>query len=757
MTTRLTRCLLVLVACCAGGFTARGQNSAPGTEGPNRATVVRTDAPPRLDGILDEPFWERSEPATGFWDNFPGDSTRSAYQTEIRFAADEANLYIAAKCYAPGRAYVVESLRRDFRAGGSDNLTFVFDPFNVRRNALVFGINPYGVRREALISNGGEDFGDFEEAWDNKWRGEAKVFDDYWTAELAIPLRSLRYPADVATWGFNAYRFDTQSNSRSSWNRIPRNQLIMSLAYTGELAWDEPPGRAGGAVTLIPYVSGSAARDYEGEPAGEVDFGGGVGGDAKVAVSSGLNLDLTVNPDFSQVEVDLQVINLTRFELRFPERRQFFLENADLFGSFGFDRVNPFFSRRIGITRDTATGAAISNPIFYGARLSGGVNDRWRVGLLNMQAASSKANGLPSYNYTVAAAQRRIGARSSLGLIGVNKENFSSFSDSTGVNLEFNRVAGVDFNLATPDNRWTGKAFAHASVNPALDPATETPDPAGGAEVNLTHGLLLLYRTRQFDLSYDHAIVPEDYRAEVGFVPRRDIFTFSPEARYRFFPRSGPVVQHGPRAEARFFYTADLSTYTDQRSGLGYNLVFNNTARLDADLRYTYVLLREAFDPTRTDATPLPADTDYGYVNAELEYRSDRRRPFSYSAELTAGQFFNGRQYGVEAGATYRFQPYGLFTMQATYNFVDLPAPYASTGLVLLGPRLDLTFTRKLFLTAVAQYNDQLDNVNVNLRFQWRYAPVSDLFVVYTDNYDTLAGRSRNRAVVAKLTYWLNL
>ena len=275
---------------------------------PPRATVVRTPAPPALDGILDEPFWARSQPATGFWDNFPGDSTRSAYQTELRFASDEAHLYVAATCYAPGRDYVITSLKRDYRAGGNDNITFVFDPFGTGRNALVFGMNPLGVTREALISNGGVDPGDFQEAWDNKWRGESRIYDDRWVCEVAIPLRSLRYPADSLRWGFNAYRFDTQSNSRSTWNRIPRNQMIMSLAFMGELAWEQPPAKAGGAVTLIPFAAGSASRDFEGAPSGNTELTGGLGGDAKVAVSSGLNLDLTVNPDFSQVEVDRQVI-----------------------------------------------------------------------------------------------------------------------------------------------------------------------------------------------------------------------------------------------------------------------------------------------------------------------------------------------------------------------------------------------------------------------------------------------------------------
>ena len=744
---------LLLTALAASAQTP----TQPPVTAPKRATVTHTDAPPELDGIPDEPFWRRSTPAVEFWDNFPSDSTLAEHATTLYFASDGVSLFVAAVCEAPGDDYVIPSLRRDYRAGGNDNLTFVFDPFRTGRNALVFGMNPLGVNREALISNGGESGGDFEEAWDNKWRGQSHITETGWTCELAIPLRSLRYPAGDSVWHFNAYRFDTQSNSRSSWNRIPRNQMIMSLAYQGQLVWEAAPARNTGIGTLIPFAAASRTRDFEATgPAAAPDNAASVGGDAKFQLTSGLNLDLTVNPDFSQVEVDRQVINLTRFEVSFPERRQFFLENADLFGGFGFRSVNPFFSRRIGLTQDTATGLAIPNPIYYGARLNGQIGDRWRVGLLNMQAAADKGNGLPSYNYTVAAVQRRVGRRSSLGAIAVNKDNFTEFDGAGAGNLDFNRVFGVDYNLASEDNRWNGQVFAHASVSPEVDGETGAVLPKG-ATTALTHGLRLEYRRRNYDIGYDHAYVPADYRAEAGFVPRRDFVTVSPEVNVRFFPTSGPVAQHGPRAELRLWFDADLSTHTDQRSGLGYGVTFLNTAELSAEARYTYLLLRSDFDPSRTDATPLPTGSDYGYYEGRLALRSDRRKRLAFRGELSGGQFFNGSRYGVEAQVSYRLQPYAALSLDAVYNRIDLPAPYAQgTDLFLLGPRADVTLTRSLFLTGVAQYNSQIDNVNLNFRLQWRYAPVSDLFVVYTDNINSATGAVRNRAIVAKVTYWFN-
>ena len=691
---------------------------------------------------MDEAQWFQGQPATGFWETFPSDTARATDQTEIYFGFDDENLYVAAKCFTRGNEYVVPSLRRDYRAGGNDNLTLVFNPFKDKTNAIVFGMNPLGVTREALIYNGGENGGDFREEWDNKWRGESYIGENYYSMELVIPFTSLRFPDADPRWYFNAYRFDTQSNTRSTWHRIPQNQIIMSLAYMGGIDFEGgAPAAQGGNFTVIPYTGGGYNRDYTENTS---DFNGNVGGDAKIGIGSGLNLDLTVNPDFSQVEVDEQVINTSRFELFFPERRQFFLENADLFGSFGFGDANPFFSRRIGVTRDTSTGEALQNPIYFGARLSGKATDDLRVGLLNMQAQDNFDQGLPSYNYTVAALQQRVGARSSVGGIFVNKQNFGAFTDTSEVNTDFNRVAGFDFNLATPDNKWTGKTFLHRSFS----------DGADGDDY--THGMFLQYNVRNWNASYGHLYVGEDYNAEVGFIPRRGIITSVMELRRIDYPANPAVVEKGPSLELRGFFRPG-DGLTDRRAELGYSWSYANTRRLRAELEYNYIFLFDDFDPSRTDATPLPGNEGYDFTTARVSYDTDRRKKFSSSYDATAGQFFNGYRYSFGAGLVYRYQPFGAIDMRVNYQIIDLPEPYASTALWLIGPRIDLTFSKSLFLTTFVQYNEQIDNVNVNARLQWRYAPVSDFFLVYTDNYDGVDLGVKNRSLVAKVTYWLNL
>ena len=469
-----------------------------------------------------------------------------------------------------------------------------------------------------------------------------------------------------------------------------------------------------------------------------------------------MNLDLTVNPDFSQVEVDRQVTNLSRFEIFFPERRQFFLENADLFGSFGLRFVNPFFSRRIGVARDTSTGVNIQNTIYHGARLSGKLNDNFRVGLLNMQTAKDGNAGLPSFNYSVAALQHKVFDRSNINFIFVNKQAINPENGDPEVFNKYNRVTGLEYRVASKDNRLAGKAFYYQSFEPEK---TE--------EQYYSHGLQLEYTRINYRVEWAQLFVGNGFNAEVGFVPRRDYFLVSPEAQYYFYPKNSILNRHGPGFDYRIFMKVgkDGNEFLDnyERSDHGieffWEFRFQNNTRGRVQLTNEYVFLFNDFDPTRQQAEDvfLPAGSDYNYSLLEIEYNSDMRKKFSYRVEPTIGQFFNGFRAGLRGNFNYRFQPYGSIALSYNYNYIKLEAPFKSASLFLIGPRVDLTFTKKLFLTTFVQYNSQLDNLNINTRFQWRFQPVSDFFLVYTDNYGTSPFGERNRAIVAKLTYWLNL
>ena len=712
-------------------------------------TVGTTNEDIQIDGVLDEGVWSKLTPAKDFVQYFPSDSIPAKAQTEIYMCTDQKNLYIGIKCYAAGNDWIVNSLRRDYRAGGADNITLLFDTFDDGTNALYFGINPEGVRREGIISNGGNVLRDFSTSWDNKWKGEAQKYDGYYTAELEIPFSTLRYPTPSKKWGFSCYRFDSQSNEISTHSRVPRNQIVFTLAYPAEMIWEEELTTKSSAVSLIPFVSSGVNKDFEDDTPSDTFFE--AGGDAKIALSPGLNLDLTVNPDFSQVEVDEQITNLDRFEIFFPERRQFFLENADLFGQFGFANINPFFSRRIGVGEDVRTDELVQNRIYGGLRISGKLDPNTRIGFLNMQTASSQEQGIPSVNYGVAVAQRKLWTRSNIGFIAVNRQ----VADIDGLDTldinRYNRMAGIDFNYATRDNTWSGKTFVHGTFTPNTD-------------IAIAQGSTLNYNTRKFGVLWSHEYVDEDYNAEVGFVPRTNYFRINPVTELRYYPQNEFMNNHTYRAEADVFWRPEFGK-TDHFFSVGWGGELAERATFQFNLNHNYVYLFDPFDPTGTDSLELDADQDFSYFSFTGNFRSDRRKAFSWSLSPYIGEYFNGWRYGTRGSFTIRYQPRGSFSLNYAVNYFDLPHLDGGRETFLISPRVDYTFSKSVFTSLFVQYNSQSDNTNINARIQWRFAPVSDLILVYTDNFltgevdplDRFAFDVRTRSIVLKVTYWLNL
>ena len=712
--------------------------------------VQKIDNPITVDGALDEKTWSELEIyANDFQQYFPLDSVSAEDQTNIKMCFDDQNLYIAIECYVQSDDYTIPTLRRDYRAGGNDNITLLIDPFNDGTNAFMFGTNPNGVQREGLISGGGNSLNGFDTSWDNKWICETTKHNDRYITEMAIPFSTLRFNKDVQEWRFNSYRFDMQKNERSTWVRIPRNQWIFNLGYMGKMVFSEKIDAKGSKVSLIPYAIASYAEDRE---EGIDGFGSyNVGGDAKFSITPGLNLDLTINPDFSQVEVDRQVTNLSRFEISFPERRQFFLENADLFGSFGFGNINPFFSRRIGITQDTTTEQNIQNAIYGGFRLSGKLNNDWRIGLLSTFTEREANAGQPDLNHTVATLQRKIGARSNVGFIFVNRESLGEIENNLFDN--YNRVIGVDYNLATSDNTWSGKTFLHRSIS------------VNDQEQPYAHGVNLEYSKRKFLARWRHEYVGEGYDAQLGFIRRDDYFNINPEGRYFIYHSDSPINRSSIIFNYNQFWKPELGS-TDQQIQLGYELEMLNNDRWRFQFNRRFIFLFDDFDPTGTDSAPLLSETSYTFHFFEADYRSDNSKSFFYRVRPTIGQYFNGWRYGVRGDINYRIEPFGTVSLNYNVNTFDHPHLDGNRSTILLGPRFDISFTKKIFLTAFFQYNSQSENTNINTRLQWRFAPASDFFLVYSDNYftgnpadpsDRFAVNLRNRSVVAKFTYWLNI
>jgi hypothetical protein len=718
--------------------------------------IKRATSSIRIDGVIDEEAWKEAEIITELWQQFPNDTSLAKTYTEFRATYDDNFIYFSAFAKDNKKGgYVVSSLRRDFRGPGLDGVSVILDPFQDVTNGFFFGVSPEGVQREGLISNGYLRSEDLDLSWDNKWYSETSIGDGYWTAEFAIPFKTLRFKAGSKRWNVKLYRQDSKENERVIWPLTPRFFEPGNLNFTGEMIWDEELEKPGSNISLIPYVAGKLSKNYLSNEPGTKNAS--FGGDAKVAVTPSLNLDLTFNPDFSQVEVDKQVTNLDRFEIFFPERRQFFLENADLFSSYGHIYSRPFFSRRIGVTRDPSTGQNIQNKISFGARLSGNINKYWRVGFLNMQTAEIKESNIPSFNHTVGTIQRRIGTNSNIRAIFVNRQFFNNDSlDFRLKGYQYNRVAGIDYNYNFRNNRWTGNVFFHKQFT------EENP----GKE--FAHGYSLIYNTRKLKLNWYHQIIGKGYNPSDGYVPRSGYKRISPSGSFFFYPKSKLINSHGPTADV-FFIWDDVYGYTDHEFTGGYGIIFQNQATLLLNFKNTYTYLFNNFDPTNSpaedNAVKLPAGTDYNYSSGSITFTSDPRKPLTLQLIALTGQYYNGERSAITGTLNYRYQPYGIFSFDVGVNKINLPEPYTSANVYLAGPRLDLTLTRSVFFTTYFQYNSQYKNININSRFQWRFKPVSDLFIVYTDNYyytfDDIRTYSnfspKNRALVVKLTYWLNM
>ena len=691
-------------------------------------------SPVIIDGVMDEPAWLEAEVATDFYMMLPMDTSKAIVRTEVRMTYDQDHLYlIATNFHALPGPYMVESLRRDFAFGKNDNFLLFMDPFDDLTNGFSFGANAAGAQWDGIMYEGGK----VDLSWDNKWRSHVKNYEDKWVFEMAVPFKSIRYKKGITKWGINFSRLDLKTTEKSSWTPVPRQFPSASLAYTGNLVWDRPPPAAGPNVSIIPYTLGGLTRDHERNisTTNRLD----VGADAKVALTSSLNLDLTVNPDFSQVEVDRQVTNLDRFELFFPERRQFFLENGDLFANFGYAANRPFFSRRIGL----------GVPIQYGARLSGKINKDWRIGIMDMQTdrVDEDERVLPAQNFAVVALQRRVFARSNIGAILINKESMRhAAADSTGVSNPYNRNIGLEYNLASSNNIWTGKAFFLKSFSP------------GRSGRDFTHAANLQYNSRKWIVSGQYEYIGSNYNAEVGYVPRRGFVKINPYVSRLFFPKGTRVLSHGPAINSTYYTNERVGEITDHETALMYKISFRTQAVLTAWVAQNYVKLLNPFDPTNLGLDSLATGTQHWWKSFGFDFVSKPQSLFTYMVSMRQGGYYqSGSRFNITADLGYRFQPYVSLLLSAAYNDIHLPDPWNNRRFWLIGPRLDITMTNNLYFTAFAQYNEQQKNVNLNTRLQWRYRPASDLFIVYTDNYFPETFAVRNRALVLKLTYWWNL
>ncbi len=698
-----------------------------------------------LDGNLNEAIWQTATIYDGFWRNAPNDTAFATTHTEVRVTFDNKNIYVAAVCYDNLKGnYVQQTLKRDFSITNTDCFAVSLDPTGDHQNGFSFSLSPAGSQREGLIANGGND--GVATAWDQVWTGEAVFTQGKWTCEIAIPFKSIRYNPENKVWGINFAHQDLKRNELSTFQAVPRGLNVSNLAYTARLIWDNPIPKAGANIVINPYVAaGAAVSDYTKSNTPKLTPNAGV--DVKIGVSSALNVDLTVNPDFSQVDVDRQVTNLERFSLFFPERRTFFTENSDLLNSLGVNGARPFNSRTIGL----AAGKTI--PILGGVRLSGKLNNLTRADAMLIQTADDTLTRTAGQNYAIAVVQRKVLANSQVTVFGINKQAFAQYK---WVNGDYNRVFGGEFNYNSKNSRWNSKVYYQRVFS---ETAITSPD---AAAVTLTHN------GKQVFGSVSVERVGKDFAPSTGFVPYRQQFNAETKKTtlvpyyssnhyilYQFFPRNSAskILFYGPEYDGFAFLNADgrLIDRWSQFKGFLY-WKNGNIARI---FYKNYQTLLQF--PSQISANVLPQG-EYNYQTVGSNFASNQRKTFYTNVEVNYGTFYLAKFLNYKADINYRIQPWGNFSFNIEQNFLNYTDDkYKNERLTLFGAKMEFSFNKNMFLTNYLQYNTQANNFNLNTRFQWRFRPMSDLFLVYSDNYATDVFHPKNRALILKMNYWFAL
>jgi len=697
-------------------------------------SIVYTQEEIVVDGRAIEEVWAQSEVATDFVLTFPVDTGQATNQTEVKMCFDDKAMYIFATCHDQSEGdYVIQSLKRDFSYPVSDAFAVFIDPFNDQTNGFSFAVNPMGAKREGTLVGGG-GFG-VTTAWDGIWYSAVVRTKDAWYVEMKIPFNTIRFPDGMKNWRVNFGRNDLKENQSSTWSPVPRGFNVARMTEFGSLTFRQAP-HSSLNVAAIPFVTANRSQT-KGENA---EYGYDYGADFKFALTSSLNLDVTVNPDFSQVDVDVQQINLTRFSLFFPERRTFFLENADLFANNGFRKIRPFFSRKIGLNQ----GSLI--PINAGIKLSGKVGPELRVGALAVQTDEVSSEGVRKQKYGTLSLQKQVFKTSNIGMILVHRQGVDS--------NDFNTVGGLDFNFQSPNGRWRGKAFYHQSFENEKK------------KDSYAHATWLRYNDTKLVAMWNHEYVNKNYRTDVGFVPSTNYYDpvadsihkitywrLEPELRY-VFQRDGAILNNWQTSvyHSTYFDSAFSTLEMYQQHTLEFNFqdlksikIFHSVGK--DNFLYPANLLRNA-----SEFFP-----DSNYINHRFgaNFRSNYRKPLNGLIEAQYGQFYLGNSLTVRGELKYRVQPFANFALTANYNRFYLDSKYGDNELVLIGARSEFSMTTQIYLINFIQYNTQAENVNINTRLQWRFRPMSDLFVVHSMNY-TPEFEGKNNSLVFKFVYWFN-
>ena len=717
------------------------------------AYAASVEDPPTLDGdVLGDPVWAAVEPVSGFRQSAPDEGQPATERTEVRVVFTDDTLYFGVVCYdRDPSGIIVSDSRRDSSMNDADSFQMVLDTFSDRQNGFVFGTTPAGQEYDGQVTDegggrslfggsGGGGFsrgsgGGFNLNWDGAWQVRTSTSDVGWSAEFAIPFRTIRYPArEDQSWGVNFQRNIRRRNETTFWAPLPRQYNLYRVSMAGQLAGVTAPIGFTGNVQLTPYVVGEiATRDAE--PDRNPLALGDVGVDLKYSVTSGLTLDATYNTDFAQVEVDTQQINLDRFNLFFPEKRPFFLENAGVFSvsnqgpasGMNLGQTELFFSRRIGIND---AGAQI--PILGGARLSGKVSDAVTVGLLNMQTETVDGTG-PANNFTMARVRRDLPNRSSIGGLFVNRQATGSLAPPD----DYNRTYAVD-------GRW---GIGQNGLVQGFVGRTQTPGRTGR-----DHALSLStrYDSEAWRFISGYQENGEDFNPEVGFIRRTGGFR-----------KFDVGVNHTSRPD-RFLKFQELSPHMSFTRFWNFDGVMetsflhlhfqgefedSSSAGVAVDVRSETV-----FEEFTVSGIPVPPGR-YDFNEVQYSYNYDRSAPVSFGMRATVAGFFGGDIVTLRPSINARYGETVNLSVSYSRNDIDLPNGSVVTNLTNV--RAAYNFSPRLFVQTLLQHNDSADLWSVNFRVGWLQDANTGLFLVYneTEGIGDIVPSFAGRSVILKYSY----
>ena len=695
--------------------------TAPQRNSDRLAPATYVENRPSIDGVLDEPFWQTIAPISDFKQRLPNEGAEPTERTEVRIAYDADNLYFGITAFDSEPEKIKRTiLKREGFIPQDDFIYIALDSYNDDRNGYLFELNSFGTQGDALIT----DEEQVSWNWEGVFETQGQVNDEGWVLEVAIPFKTIRFdPSDPLEMGIAFARGIVRKNERVYWPLIDLDYRRFSgLAHASQYATlvglqNVQPGRN---LEIKPYLLAGAQKVNLGVDGTEKDTDGDFGLDVKYGVTSNLTLDMTYNTDFAQVEADNVQVNLTRFSLRFPEKREFFLERAGLF-TFGTQGTETFFSRRIGIDND----------ILAGGRLTGQAGPI-SIGVLDIQTRDEVDQ--PGANFAVARLRADVLPGVTVGTLFTNRDAGADYNRALGGDVAVRFWSGSTF-TGWLTNVWSSEGDGYSS--------------AGAADLTIDTDLYL------FELGYLN--VEHDFDPGIGFVRRRDMVRYSGKAGIS--PRIGRgdrfIRQVSLTAGGHYIEGQDQEKQsTEARADFSFSL--ENTDRGGGGVRRNFERLEVPFH-IRDDVTIAPGD--YTSTTGSLNYRPNWSRPLAGSLALSYGGFFGGTRTTIGGGPTVKFSKHLEVRLTVNHNIISLPVENGDFTTTILGANILTAVNRKIFAEALIQYDNDSNKLQANLRINWIHTPGSDLFVVFNTGYffndgiDFRESALDQRTGLVKLTY----